>query len=800
MSKMETFKQVFKIFLLTSVYFVVGKFSLALATLNPSSSAVWPASGIAVASLVLGGWRLWPGAFLGAFAVNVLTAGNVWTSLGIATGNTLEAMTASFLIHRFCGGIKTFDRTTGIFKFTLLAGLLSSGLAASIGVTSLWLGGFVLWNQFSAVWFTWWLGDAVGILGIASLLILWVYPSSFSWKWKKALEAVLLVGLMFCLGQIVFGDWAFDMGSHYPLSFSFIPFMIWAGLRFSQRECATLLFLLAAHSIYGTLLGYGPFVRATSNESLLLLQSFIGTMSVTALSLAATVSERRVAVRGLKAAQINLERGMKELKQAEEKFRLSVEAAPNAMVMVDEKGHIVMVNSEAEALFGYPREELLEKNVEMLIPERAVGKHATFREEFIKNPQARAMGVGRDLFGLTKDGTEVPIEIGLNPIRMDDQIYVLAAIINITERKRIDEMKSEFISTVSHELKTPLTSIQGSLDLISSAQAQLPEHIRNLIQIATRNSSRLVRIVNDILDIQKMEAGKISFSMKTVNLAHIVEQAVESTRLYLVSAKVKIMVENLVQVHVQADADRLMQVLDNLISNAVKFSPSGGEVKISMKEQDGHIRVSVNDQGPGIPEEFRHQLFQKFSQAHTETRSRGGTGLGLWITKVIIEQHGGKIGFESPSVGGTTLFFDLPIYDQAESEKKSMEGESGLRALVCEDEDDVSMLLSLILKEAGFTIEIARTAGEAKSLLTKQHFDVMTLDLALPDQDGISLVRDLRKIEATQELPIVVVSAKAHQVFRETRHDALGIVEWIEKPIHPDHFVASVRQAAMMKK
>lgn len=801
MSCTKAMKAICKIAILATVYTIAGKFGLLLASLSPSVSAVWPPSGIAVAALVLWGWQLWPAVFLGAFVVNITTAGTVWTSLGIACGNTLEALLASFLMNQFCAGKRAFERTSDIFKFTLLAGLVSPLVSATMGLASLSLGGFAPWDQFSAIWLTWWLGDVVGILGVTSLIVLWIHPPDFSWNWRHGLEALLFIFLMFSTGQMVFGNWVFDIHSHYPLSFAFIPFMILAGLRFSPRECVTLIFLLCIQAIYGTLSGFGPFVRATTNESLVLLQSFVGTMLAAVLSLGATVAERRTAVNELKRVQNDLQQRIQELKQAEEKFRLSVEAAPNAMVMADETGRIVMLNSEAEKLFGYQREELLGKPVEILIPEHLREKHVSLRNTFVENPQTRAMGVGRELFGRRKDGTQVPVEIGLNPIHMDSQVYVLAAIIDITQRKRMDEMKSEFVSTVSHELKTPLTSIQGSLDLIVRAGTKVPAEIQKLIQIASRNSLRLVRIVNDILDIQKIEAGKITFLMKPVVFSCLVEQAVESIQLYAQSSDVKIEIGSLVsQVRIQGDPDRLMQVLDNLISNAVKFSPSAGTVKIDMTRLGQMVRVSIRGQGPGISEEFRNHLFQKFSQVHTAAEHRGGTGLGLWITKSILEHHGGKIDFESMASGETIFFFDLPIFDEGVLETPMVEAKTGLRALVCEDEDDVSTLLGLILKEAGFLIEVAHTAQQAKSFLSHQHFDVMTLDLALPDQDGISLVRELRKEEGTQQLPIVVVSAKAHQTFKETRHDALGIVEWIEKPIHPDHFVSSVRQAAMMQR
>jgi signal transduction histidine kinase len=224
-------------------------------------------------------------------------------------------------------------------------------------------------------------------------------------------------------------------------------------------------------------------------------------------------------------------------------------------------------------------------------------------------------------------------------------------------------MKNEFISVVSHELRTPLTSIRGSLGLIAGgATGVLPEKAKSMIDVAVRSTDRLVRLINDILDIEKIESGKMKFVLKPLEIESVVEQAIESTRAYGERLGIPFVLgSRLPGARIYADLDRLIQVLANLLSNAAKYSPSQGSVTVSLSRRSGMIRVAVTDTGPGIPEEFQGRIFQKFSQADSsDTRQKGGTGLGLNISKAIIEKHGGTIGFTTQKGAGTTFYFELP--------------------------------------------------------------------------------------------------------------------------------------------
>jgi len=278
---------------LTVVYFVAGKLALKLAFLNASASAVWPCTGIALAALLLCGNRVWPAIFAGAFLVNFTTAGTALTSLGIATGNTLEALAGSYLVARFANGAKAFQRSQNIFKFVLLAGMISTVISASIGSATLVLGGLAEPSRYPSIWITWWLGDGVGAVIVTPLLLLWVENRRFDWTRKQIVElGFLLLGLLFT-AWFVFGSGFHFVVKNYPFEYLCFPFLVWAAFRFGRRKAATAIAVLSIVATWGTVNGYGPFVRNSQNTSLLLLQSFMAIAAVTSMVLAAEATEHK---------------------------------------------------------------------------------------------------------------------------------------------------------------------------------------------------------------------------------------------------------------------------------------------------------------------------------------------------------------------------------------------------------------------------------------------------------------------------------------------------------------------------
>jgi len=357
-----------------------------------------------------------------------------------------------------------------------------------------------------------------------------------------------------------------------------------------------------------------------------------------------------------------------EQRLVEEMFRLAVEACSSGMLMTDRSGAIVMLNTEIERLFGYSREQLIGQSVEILLPAGARAQHVHRRAGFVLEPETRRMGAGRDLFGRRRDGTEFPVEVGLNPVNTREGVLVLCVVADISERKRIEHLKDEFVSTVSHELRTPLTSISGSLALlVGNAAGKLPDPVMRLLTIAHKNSQRLVRLINDILDIEKMESGEVAFVMKRVDVRPLVEQAIEASRPYAESLGVAIRIDpSSASGEVRADPDRFVQVITNLLSNAIKHSPPGEEVAVSITATGDSVRIAVRDHGPGIPANFKSRIYEKFAQADaTDSRQKGGTGLGLSIVKSIVTRLRGSTGFSDAPGGGTIFHVELPAWQSA---------------------------------------------------------------------------------------------------------------------------------------
>ncbi|HYL11374.1 MAG TPA: MASE1 domain-containing protein [Candidatus Acidoferrales bacterium] len=431
---------------LAVVYFAAAKLGLKLAFVHPSATPVWAPTGITLAAFLILGVRVWPGVLVGAFLANITTAGSVLTSIGIAAGNTLEGVLGAYLVTRFAGGRNAFSNPLNIFKFATLAGMLSTTVSPTMGVTILLLGGFAKWADYSSIWVTWWLGDAVGNVLVAPFLLLWISDWRVRWNLVRLLEFGGLLTALFLTGRVVFGGLLPSAAKNYPLEYMCIPLLIWAAFRFGRREAATATLALAAIAIGGTLQGFGPFVAKTKNESLLILQLFLAILAVMGLVLAAAVAER---------------------KRVAERFGRAVESAPNAMVMVDPQGKIVLVNSPAIRMFGRGREELVGQSVDVLVPERFRGAHPEHRAGFSAHPQARPMGAGRDLYAVRKDGSEFPVEIGLNPIETEEGLLVLSAIVDITARKQAEDEIRRLATTDS------LTGLVNYRKLMDTVEAEI---------------------------------------------------------------------------------------------------------------------------------------------------------------------------------------------------------------------------------------------------------------------------------------------------------------------------------------
>jgi PAS domain S-box-containing protein len=473
----------------------------------------------------------------------------------------------------------------------------------------------------------------------------------------------------------------------------------------------------------------------------------------------------------------------------------------DGIITIDSRGTVQSFNSAAERLFGYGAAEVIGNNVKMLMPDPYAAEHDGYLAHYQHTREPRIIGIGREVVGRRKDGSTFPMDLAVSEMRQPGQSLFVGIVRDITERKRMDQMKTEFVSTVSHELRTPLTSINGALGLVcGGVLGPVTEQAKGMLDIAYKNSQRLTHLINDLLDMEKMVAGKMTFDLQTQELIPLLVQSIESTRDYAQKYQVTLeLQEPLESVQVRVDGSRLQQVLSNFLSNAAKFSPHGGQVDIRVQRRDGLVRVTVIDQGPGIPAEFKERIFQKFSQADSsDTRTKGGTGLGLAISKELVEHMGGQVGFESEEGQGACFHFELPVITEpaALAEPPVLAPDDAGCILVVEDDPDVAALLVLLLERAGYRCDVASHGEQALQLLAQRPYAAMTLDLMLPDQNGASLIGKLRSLPEYERLPIIVVSAYLD-------HDQLAInsqfaaVDWLSKPINEERLIAAVRRSQM---
>lgn len=484
--------------------------------------------------------------------------------------------------------------------------------------------------------------------------------------------------------------------------------------------------------------------------------------------------------------------------QTEAELRAVVDNTIDGIILIDTYGRIRSANPAACNIFGYSIEKLAGRNVKMLMPEQVAKHHDEYLLNYLDSGEKHVIDTTRELEGMRSNGEVFPLELGVTDVNTENARLFLGIVRDITERKRLERMKSEFVSTVSHELRTPLTSILGSLGLIrGGAAGKLKPKVMQMIDIAHNNAERLVRLINDILDTEKIESGRMQYHMQSLDLLALIKNSIEENRGYGERLGVELTwdEQHSVDLSIHGDRDRLMQVMANLLSNAIKYSPPAKKVEIEIEQQGDQAMIKVTDQGPGIPQEFRTRIFQKFSQADSsDTRQKGGTGLGLAITKTIVEHHGGSIGFNTATGEGTTFYVNLPLIGQAES---ALTHEQSIgRVLICEDDQDVASLLQMILREGKLDSDVALDATQAKSLLAKNDYLAMTLDLMLPGQDGISLLKELLEEATLYDLPVVVVSAKATEEQQDITGGAIHIIDWMDKPIDADRLLLNLHGLA----
>ncbi|WP_392533644.1 response regulator [Nostoc sp. C117] len=357
------------------------------------------------------------------------------------------------------------------------------------------------------------------------------------------------------------------------------------------------------------------------------------------------------------------QRTQEELHFSQARFARILDIADDAIISINGFQDITLFNQGAEKIFGYSAQEVIGQGLDLLLPQRFYQMHRQHVVDFGKSPNlARRMGERREIYGRRKDGTEFPAEASISKIDMGNEIFYTVILRDITERKQVERMKDEFVSVVSHELRTPLTSIHGSLGMLASGLLPTDsKQGKRLLQIATDSTERLVRLINDILDIERIESGKGKMEPEICEISDLIAQAVNVINPLADKAEVALSISG-VSGQVWADGDRIVQTLTNLLSNAIKFSSAGSTVSLGAQQQGNEVLLTVKDTGRGIPTDKLESIFERFQQVDSsDSRNHDGTGLGLAICKSIMQQHGGRIWAESVLGEGSTFYVTLPL-------------------------------------------------------------------------------------------------------------------------------------------
>jgi PAS domain S-box-containing protein len=437
------------------------------------------------------------------------------------------------------------------------------------------------------------------------------------------------------------------------------------------------------------------------------------------------------------------ERAQSELRAHQLRLQAILDAANEAIFILDAELGIDSASPACQRLFWRPAGTLAGTSLGKLFDEAS---QARLRRAHDDVRRGAGGGARLEMVALRADGVAFPVEIVFGLLPLPDRLMSTAVMRDLSERKEIERLKSEFVSTVSHELRTPLTSIRGSLGLIEGGVlGQLPDPARELVHIARSNTDRLIRLINDILDLDKIDAGRLELQLRRIDTRELVATTIDGMRGMAAEAQVQLVAQVAAGATFDGDHDRLVQVLTNLVSNAIKYSPAGADVVVRVdRSAEGHLRFSVSDSGPGIAAEQLPKLFGKFQQLDaSDRRQRGGTGLGLAISKAIVEHHGGAIGVFSKPGRGSTFWFDVPSLPSTSS-LNIIDDATRHTVLLIDGLGDVYSAARGQLAREGFRLLRAASLGEARRLLDRTTPSVVVLDPRLPDGDGFTLLGQLR--------------------------------------------------------
>jgi two-component system CheB/CheR fusion protein len=771
-----------------AAYVAAAKLGLSLAFEAAQVTTVWPPTGIAIAALLLLGPRAWPGVTLGAFLANVTADEPVLTAVGIALGNTLEAVSAAWCLRRVAFR-PPLARLRDALALALLGAAASTIHGATIGAVSLCAGGVQPWSLFGPIWWTWWVGDALGALVVAPFLLVWTTPSPARAKGDLLESAALLLGTL-SIGIAVFVVPRAASLSGYPLHYVVFPLVIWAAMRFGPRGTATVTLLVSAFAIWNAVGGTGPLAPATAHERLLQVQLYMAVVAVTGLFLAAAIAEHDV-VR--QQADADLHR----LRVSEKRLRLALDAGRMGVWDWDIGTGVIEWSDNLEEIHG-------------LAPGSFPGTFEGFRA--IVHPDDRARveqaiaravetGTGYDVEfrNVRDDGTVGWVSAKGRVVHDPTGPRMIGVGVDVTEAKRLagelevragelalaDRRKDEFLAMLAHELRNPMAPLTMALHLLRSGAGDR----HRALEIAERQAQQLARLVDDLLDASRITQGKITLHPEPALLDDVVQRAVETARPAIDARGHRVdVVLPAVPVRLLADRARLAQVLANLLDNAAKYTPPGGSITLLAERTADGVALRVRDTGAGLPPELMPNLFDLFVQGDRSlARSRGGLGIGLTIVRRLVELHGGRVEAHSDGPGlGSEFVIHLPAAADVAAAPPSRAGAPATaapsrRILVVEDQHDAAEVLATVAESWGHEVRVAHDAVAALAIVDEWAPDIVISDLGLPRVDGYALARALRDRPGGDVVTMIALSGYGREQDKQAAVDA-GFDHHLVKP------------------
>ena len=629
------------------VYSLTASIGLGFDAVSGFATLVWPPTGIALVSVLILGYHVWPAIALGAYFVNASAGAPAPVAAVIALGNTLEALTGAFLLHNVVRIGYSLDRLKDVIGLVIFAALGSTLISATIGTTGLLAGRIITFSSYAPTWIAWWVGNMFGNLVIAPFLLVWSQQLTLPTTYRRVAEAVLALGVLTGISFLVFREFFGIVPQAYPVTYMVFPPMIWIAYRFHQRVVVTATLILAVVAVWITVIGYGPFAMQDLSQSLLFLQIFVAVVTVTSLLFSAIGSERRQA--------------SEKLRESEERYRTLVKTLPDPVVLTDLDTNIIMANEQALKLFGDKKmESFLGRNAfDFIVPE----DRSRARRSLAK---ALTKGSIKDVEYTIIDRRKrrKPVDVSASVIRRKtgEPHAILAVVRDVTQRKKIEHQKDDFLALASHELKTPVTSAKLFTEFLHDHYKQRGE--RETAQYFARldmQMNRLMRIIQNLLDVSRIPSAKITYHRERVPLDTLISETVGE--LQIISPHHLLDITALPRLYVHGDKDRIKQVLTNLITNAIRYSPGSGRISIGVQKDAPFATVWVRDFGIGISKQNQQKIFQRYYQVKTsEKKKHAGLGLGLYIAQEIVRRHKGAMWVESSKGKGSTFYFTLPLF------------------------------------------------------------------------------------------------------------------------------------------